>query len=161
VAGDVHRASDVRAVGVRSGGDAVAGGAAGGVGSDQVSFIGLRTLIDSASAVGARSSALTPLQWLIGILGSTTLGAAYAQAPALLVWLLGIATVISAGILVRAYWYFMKKDPDALRSEKYSLSKMAIERGYVGDSTTGLRRAPVPEIGEPTESRQQLGPGER
>ena len=33
----------------------------------------------------------------------------------------------------------MKQDPDYLRSERFSLSKLAIERGLYGDSLTGLR----------------------
>jgi hypothetical protein len=36
------------------------------------------------------------------------------------------------------YVFFSYRDSDALRSERYSLSKMAIEHRLVGDNTTGL-----------------------
>ena len=38
-----------------------------------------------------------------------------------------------------AFIYFAFSDPDALRSEKYKLQKMAIEQGLYGDSSMGLR----------------------
>ena len=38
---------------------------------------------------------------------------------------------------VLAYIYLLFHDRDALRSEKYSLQKLAIERGLVGDSDMG------------------------
>jgi hypothetical protein len=44
-----------------------------------------------------------------------------------------------------SYIYFGIKNPDYLRSEQYSLSKMAIERGLLGDNLTGLR-----DVNDPT-----------
>lgn len=38
----------------------------------------------------------------------------------------------------------MFHNPDALRSESYSLSKMAIERGLVGDSISGVAQSRPP-----------------
>lgn len=37
-----------------------------------------------------------------------------------------------------SYIFFALTDPDALRSEKYKLQKMAIEQGLYGDSGIGL-----------------------
>lgn len=37
-----------------------------------------------------------------------------------------------------AYLYFMFTDKDALRSETYSIQKLAIERGLRGDDLTGV-----------------------
>lgn len=34
----------------------------------------------------------------------------------------------------------MKIDPDALRSEWYSLRKREIDQGYLGDDKTGMRK---------------------
>ena len=119
----------------------------------------IRTFVDTATTMGSRSSILKPLQWLIGILGSTTLGAAYVQAPIALIWTLGISTIAVAAFMVGAFIWFGVKNPDALRSETYSLSKMAIERGYTGDSTVGLRPARSRRTALPTQSRQQLSPG--
>ncbi len=49
-----------------------------------------------------------------------------------------------------SYLYFMFKDPDALRSENYSLEKLAIQRGLAGDSTSGPHER---EIGTESERR--------
>ena len=37
-----------------------------------------------------------------------------------------------------AYVYCLVTDRDALRSETYTIQKMAIEKGFVGDSLTGV-----------------------
>lgn len=41
-------------------------------------------------------------------------------------------------IYLGAYIYFMFKNPDALRSETFTLRKMAIEKSLHGDDLTGL-----------------------
>jgi hypothetical protein len=42
-------------------------------------------------------------------------------------------------IFLAFYMYFAVKNPDALRSEKYTLSKMAIEKNLIGDDKVGLQ----------------------
>ena len=37
-----------------------------------------------------------------------------------------------------AFVYFAVTDKDALRSERFGIQKMAIEKGYIGDSMSGL-----------------------
>lgn len=37
-----------------------------------------------------------------------------------------------------AYIYCLATDKDALRSETYTIQKMAIEKGFVGDSLIGV-----------------------
>jgi hypothetical protein len=57
-------------------------------------------------------------------------------------WLLiFFASIVGAVVLllIASCVFFMFKDPDALRSERYSLVKTAIERRLVGDNLTGLR----------------------
>lgn len=41
-------------------------------------------------------------------------------------------------LLLGSYIYFMRRDPDALRSESYSLQKLAIEKGIFGDNLVGM-----------------------
>lgn len=41
-------------------------------------------------------------------------------------------------VYVVAYSYFAVKAPDYLRTEKYSLSKLAIERSVTGDNLSGF-----------------------
>lgn len=43
-----------------------------------------------------------------------------------------------------AYTYCLFKDRDALRTERYSIQKLAIEKGFVGDSLTGTLRHETP-----------------
>lgn len=37
-----------------------------------------------------------------------------------------------------AYIYFGHKDTDLLRSEKFSIQKMALQHGYIGDDISGF-----------------------
>ena len=111
----------------------------------------LHSFFSEASAKGARSTALQPLHWLIGMLLTSIPIMAMAGVSS---WIL-IAVSITLGlvliIFLGAYIYFLLKNPDALRSERFTLSKMAIERGLIGDSLSGLREEEVLEdtIDEP------------
>jgi hypothetical protein len=86
----------------------------------------------------SRSSVLNPLQWLTVILAASLLTAMAFHLPP---WVGITITVFLAAtvlLLLSAYIFFMQRNPDALRSEKYSLQKMAIEKGLVGDDIAGL-----------------------
>ena len=49
-----------------------------------------------------------------------------------------LCTIVTIIVYVFSYIYLLLHDRDALRSEKYSIQKLAIERGLVGDSETGI-----------------------
>lgn len=86
----------------------------------------------------SRSDVLKPLAWLITILISATIMLTYVKAPENLIYLsFGLAGVTTL-LYFFAYVFCLLKDRDALRSEKYSLNKMAIEHGLLGDSNTGV-----------------------
>lgn len=95
-------------------------------------------LLQQASHDGARSTVLKPLAVLISILLSAILLSFYIKAPAWLGITLMVLMVSIFILFVGAYIYFMRVDPDALRSEKYSLQKMQIEKGIFGDDMTGV-----------------------
>jgi hypothetical protein len=81
---------------------------------------------------------LKPLAWLIGILTLATVLMLYAKAPD---WLLIVMACLLVGTILLygfSYSFCLFNDRDALRSEKYSLQKLAIEHGLLGDSSTGL-----------------------
>ena len=86
----------------------------------------------------SRSSTLNPLQWALVILVGSVGFAAATHVPSWIVSALGVAAVINFALFIYAYIYFMVKSPDALRSESYSLRKMAIQKGLMGDSLHGL-----------------------
>jgi hypothetical protein len=112
----------------------------------------IKDLLQQANSKWSRSTALNPLQWALGILVFALVGATKANAPAwLLVTLAACATVLFLAFLV-AYFFLLIKDRDALRSEKYSLSKLAIERSITGDSISGFL--------ESRQDRQAIAPPE-
>ena len=98
----------------------------------------IREFLNSMSGNVTRSSCLAPLQWCIGICLFGIALAVNAKAPN---WLLIVLSVFT-GFTVVAYVflsiYFGLNQPDNLRSERYTIRKMEIERGMVGDNLKGL-----------------------
>ena len=120
----------------------------------------LKSLFQQAEIGRSRSSVLNPLQWTLAILGGVLLLMLIFHPPEFYtkcVLFLFMACVV---LILVAYLIFIRIDPDALRSEHYSLSKMAIERGLVGDSLSGLfnpaslsgQLVQTPQLIEPRES---------
>lgn len=93
------------------------------------------------NATLSRSDVLKPLAWLIGILTFSTVLLVTASAPHWLLILFACLPPATVVLYIGAYIYCLLMDRDALRSEKYSLHKMAIEHNLIGDSTVGLFRA--------------------
>ena len=54
------------------------------------------------------------------------------------VYVLVLADLSLVGFYCYVYVHFMKTDPDALRSERYSLRKLELQKGLIGDNRTGL-----------------------
>jgi hypothetical protein len=90
------------------------------------------------SARVSRSNALNPLAWLLGLLLSGTIGAVEFEAPDWLVITLGGLSLVTALLYLAAYVYYMIYDRDALRSERYLLGKLAINKGIIGDDLAGI-----------------------
>ena len=95
--------------------------------------------IGRLSRLSARkSTALAPLISFATIVTSALVAALYFDAPS---WLT-VTVVVFLALLVLtflgAYILFSLKNPDALRSERHSIQKMMIERGILGDSSSGL-----------------------
>lgn len=108
----------------------------------------LYSFVSEAGARGARSTALHALQWGMGMVLCSIPLSIFAKAPA---WILIVLVVALGLILVTflgAYLFLLGKNPDALRSEDYSLSKMAIEHGLIGDSKTGLREISIGAVSQ-------------
>ncbi|HWK96318.1 MAG TPA: hypothetical protein VNR39_12935 [Pseudolabrys sp.] len=93
---------------------------------------------EQMNATLSRSDVLKPLAWLVGLLSLAIVLMLVAKAPE---WVLSpLVWTLVGSILLYAfsYIYCLFVDRDALRSEKYSLNKMAIEHGLLGDSRSGL-----------------------
>jgi hypothetical protein len=96
------------------------------------------TLREQMHATLSRSDVLKPVAWLVGLLVTLTLGLTIGGVPH---WLLIVSSsLLGASVLlyVGAYLFCLIVDRDSLRSEKYSLQKMAIEHGIYGDNRTGI-----------------------
>lgn len=93
----------------------------------------LRQQLDSKS----RSDALRPLAWLVGLTGTSLAALAATSAIWPILALVGLCFAGAVVLYGYAYYYFMTKDPDALRSEKYAIHKLAIEKGVYGDDIAG------------------------
>jgi hypothetical protein len=105
---------------------------------------------EQMNATLSRSDVLKPLAWLVGILATATTVALFASPPEWVLVYLVVTLIVTIGLYALAYLFCLFVDRDALRSEKYSLQKMAIEHGIYGDSRVGLI--------DPTETKPKLIP---
>lgn len=112
------------------------------------------TLSEQMRAELSRSDVLRVLVWPILILMLALSCAVAAGAPS---WLLiGLGGFAATFLLIYAVSFvaLLIYDRDALRTEKYNLHKMAIERGVYGDSEIGMieppKQLPGRGDGEPT-----------
>lgn len=98
-----------------------------------------RSFLQRATAQGSRSTALNPLGWALGIiLSAMLLAGRISNRPT---WLLPLLGVCAGGVVVAyivAYFILLFIDRDALRSERFTLSKMALEKSVTGDSLKGF-----------------------
>ena len=99
----------------------------------------IRALISRSSASGGRSTALHPLGWLAGILTTGLIGAIAYKPPEWVLVTLAVFLGLTILVYLVTYIGFSIKNPDALRSEKFTLSKMALEKNLIGDSQFGLK----------------------
>ena len=99
-------------------------------------FIG--ALLQQATAQASRSTALKPLGWLIAMLLPATIGSFVYKAPGWLGVALAVLTTVSVAFYLGSYLFLLFKDRDTLRSERYTLQKLAIEKGLYGDSLVGI-----------------------
>jgi hypothetical protein len=102
-------------------------------------------LKEQMNATLSRSDVLKPLAWLIGILALSIALFLYAKAPGWLVATLGVSFIVAIFLYFACYLYCLMNDRDALRSEKYSINKMAIEHGVYGDNNSGVISLPSSE----------------
>jgi len=106
------------------------------------SFRLVQAFLDQATAQGSRSTILRPLGWLITICAAAVLGSVELKAPDWVVTLFSISAGLGIALYLTAFIYcLVTKKEDLLRSETYSIQKLAIEKGFVGDSLAGVFRA--------------------
>ena len=100
--------------------------------------------LSRSSAGGSRKTALAPFQWLLALVLSALLlanqsGSANGTVVTLLLWFAGI----TFGLTCLAALYLLFWRPDFLRSERFTIEKLMIERGLVGDTLSGFSRVDI------------------
>ena len=105
------------------------------------------TLLERALATKSKSTVLKSLAWFIPVCGLLALLASKTPEAAWLSYGFGIMTLLGMLSYIGAYWYFALTDKEALRSEHFTLKKLAIEKGFVGDDITGYMK--IAERDEP------------
>lgn len=108
------------------------------VGAGMASGI-LRLFMQQASAQGARSTALNALLVSSGTLLSALMVAAYLEADQWVMVLVSVMIGVNFAAFIFAYMFLLFKDRDALRSERFTLSKMAMEKSLTGDTLAGFQ----------------------
>ncbi|MBS1509835.1 MAG: hypothetical protein JST86_03290 [Bacteroidetes bacterium] len=98
----------------------------------------IRELLHRSDSSGSKSTILKPLTWLVSILIGGVILLQKVNTPAWLTVFFCIIVSLAVLIFFFAYIFCLFKDRDALRSEKYSIQKMAIEKGIYGDNITGI-----------------------
>jgi len=103
---------------------------------------------------------MSPLGWLLTIeIGGLVACLKYA-APAWMITVFGVLIAVTVIVYIGGYSYFAYTNPESLRTEKYSLDKMAIERSVRGDNLSGIVDSP-PQLGAGTTPIATLpAPGE-
>lgn len=115
----------------------------------------LSSFLQRATASGAKSTVLTELKWFAGIAFAALLLAAQMSTPSwILIGISAVAGLVSL-LFLSAYIYFAIRSPDSLRSERFTLSKMAIERSIKGDNLSGLIDPDKPLQLPASETREQ------
>lgn len=89
-------------------------------------------------AGGSRTDVLRALVWPNAMLLIALVWASTKGAPATVQFLLAALLVGFMVLYGVSYVAFGKKDPNLLRSEKFNIEKLAIERGVYGDSAKGI-----------------------
>lgn len=119
---------------------------------------GIKELFERSDASGSKSTILKPLTWFLSLVIGGLILLIELGAPNWIIILFAIIISIAILLFFFAYVYCLFKDRDALRSEKYSIQKMAIEKGIVGDNIVGIiNEATIRSIGNADLSNQSDG----
>lgn len=97
----------------------------------------IKEFLQKAIVNGNKSTILLPLRWLIGLSFSATLIAVLIKAPNWMTIMFSIVSGLAIILFLYAYIYSLLNNPENLRSEKYTIQRMAIERGIFGDDIVG------------------------
>lgn len=98
----------------------------------------IASFLQQATAQGTRLTVLNPLGWFLATCIMGLLGSVHYQADfwiqILMAGLAGLGGLLFLGTYI---FCLCTNQPELLRTEKYLIQQLAIEKGFRGDSTTG------------------------
>lgn len=92
----------------------------------------------NVEGMNARSNVLVSLLWLFFLTLCATMTYGIWGTKDIVQYCLLAFLAIELLAILSSYLYFAFKNPDCLRSETFTLSKLAIEKGQIGDGTNGI-----------------------
>ena len=98
----------------------------------------IKMFLEQATAKGSRSTVLKPLYMMMAVCIAGIFATFHFSFPVWCSYLFAFFIVLTMSLYLFSYIYCLYKHPDALRSETYSIQKLAIQKGFVGDDQTGL-----------------------
>jgi hypothetical protein len=99
----------------------------------------IQAFLDQATAQGSRSTVLRPLAWFVAICVAAVVCLVEVKAPVWLTAMFGVFAGLGSALYLGTFVYCLQNGKeDLLRSETYSIQKLAIEKGFVGDSLSGV-----------------------
>lgn len=96
------------------------------------------SLLRQATVSGYKSTVITELRWFATVLIAGLVAAFQVNAPPWITIPLFVVLLLVCCVYLCTFVYFVRKNPDFLRSEKFALSKLAIEKSVKGDTITGF-----------------------
>jgi hypothetical protein len=99
--------------------------------TDPLKHLGL-----SQTESGSRSTVLKPLMWFLGITLSGAIGCFRFGAPIAVGVSVSALACLGSVVFLGVYIYFAITDKDALRSESFTIQKLALQSRLVGDDTS-------------------------
>lgn len=98
----------------------------------------IKMFLEQATAKGSRSNVLKPLYAMMAVCIAGVFATFHFSFPVWSSYFFAFFTFVTMSIYLMSYLYCLLKTPDALRSETYSIQKLAIQKGFVGDDLTGV-----------------------
>jgi hypothetical protein len=98
----------------------------------------ISSLFGQANQSGEKSTVVHTIIWLIGVVAVGVVCLIYFKAPSWVIAIFMLMMVAGCIFYGAVFWFCLRNNPDLLRSEKMVLKKLAIEKQYVGDSSSGV-----------------------
>ena len=96
------------------------------------------SILSKSDGSGAKSTVLKPLNWALSIMIVAFVWCIRSNIPLWVLIFLSILIGILFIVIIYTYLYCLFTDKDAIRSEKFTIQKMAIEKGILGDDLRGV-----------------------